>query len=155
MFVGPASLGSQGTVCGGGRYDNLINQLGGGNTPGVGFGMGLERVLMLMEATGVKIPEEDPVALYVASMGEKAYTKAFGIVCALRNKGVKCDLDHMERGIKSQFKYSDKIGAKYVVTIGENELETGVVTVKKMSDGSTDEFLLNDFAENFINKYFA
>ena len=147
------ALGSQGTVCGGGRYDNLINQLGGGNTPGVGFGMGLERVLMLMEATGVKIPEGAPVALYVASMGESAYSKAFGIVCDLRNKGVKCDLDHMERGIKSQFKYSDKIGAKYVVTIGENELETGVVAVKKMSDGSIENFDLSSFAEDFVNKY--
>ena len=148
------ALGSQGTVCGGGRYDNLINQLGGGNTPGVGFGMGIERVLMLMEATGVSIPEENPTALYVATMGEKAYYKAFEIVCALRKAGVKCDLDHMARGIKSQFKYSDKIGAEYVLTIGENELAEGKATLKKMGDGSTETFSLDTFVQTFTEKYF-
>ena len=147
------ALGSQGTVCGGGRYDSLISQLGGGNTPGVGFGMGIERVLMLMEATGVEMPAFKPVSLYVATMGEKAYLKAFELVSALRAKGVKCEIDHMERSVKAQFKYSDKIGAEYVVTIGDNELETGVVTVKKMSDGGTVEVALDSFAETFSSHF--
>lgn len=143
------SLGSQGTVCGGGRYDNLIGQLGGGSVPGVGFGMGLERVLMLMEATGVKIPEEGEVSLYFATMGERAYNKAFYLASALRRAGVKCEIDHMERSVKAQFKYSDKLGAKYVVTIGDNELDSDRVELKKMSDGSVVTLPLEGFENAF------
>ena len=144
------ALGSQGTVCGGGRYDDLIAQLGGNPTSGVGFGMGIERVLMLMEAQGVKIPDEDPVKIYVATMGDTAYEKAFSVVSALRDKGVKAELDHAGRGIKAQFKYADKIGAEYVATIGENEMESGKCRVKKMSDGSQTEVEIDDL-KNFFD----
>ena len=143
------ALGSQGTVCGGGRYDDLIAQLGGEPTCGVGFGMGIERVLMLMEAQGVEIPKEDPVKIFIATMGEAAYEKAFGGVCALRDKGVKAELEHAGRGIKAQFKYADKIGAEYVATIGENELASGVCRVKKMSDGSQTEVKIDEL-KNFL-----
>ena len=143
------ALGSQGTVCGGGRYDDLIAQLGGEPTCGVGFGMGIERVLMLMEAQGVEIPKEDPVKIFIATMGEAAYEKAFGVVCALRDKGVKAELEHAGRGIKAQFKYADKIGAEYVATIGENELTSGVCRVKKMSDGSQTEVKIDEL-KNFL-----
>ena len=143
------ALGSQGTVCGGGRYDDLIAQLGGEPTCGVGFGMGIERVLMLMEAQGVEIPTEDPVKIFIATMGEAAYEKAFGVVCALRDKGVKAELEHAGRGIKAQFKYADKIGAEYVATIGENELASGVCRVKKMSDGSQTEVKIDEL-KNFL-----
>lgn len=143
------ALGSQGTVCGGGRYDDLIAQLGGEPTCGVGFGMGIERVLMLMEAQGVEIPKEDPVKIFIATMGEAAYEKAFGVVCALRDKGVKAELEHAGRGIKAQFKYADKIGAEYVATIGENELASGVCRVKKMSDGSQTEVKIGEL-KNFL-----
>lgn len=143
------ALGSQGTVCGGGRYDDLIAQLGGEPTCGVGFGMGIERVLMLMDAQGVEIPKEDPVKIFIATMGEAAYEKAFGVVCALRDKGVKAELEHAGRGIKAQFKYADKIGAEYVATIGENELASGVCRVKKMSDGSQTEVKIDEL-KNFL-----
>lgn len=143
------ALGSQGTVCGGGRYDDLIAQLGGEPTCGVGFGMGIERVLMLMEAQGVEIPKEDHVKIFIATMGEVAYEKAFGVVCALRDKGVKAELEHAGRGIKAQFKYADKIGAEYVATIGENELASGVCRVKKMSDGSQTEVKIDEL-KNFL-----
>lgn len=144
-----ADLGSQGTVCGGGRYDNLISQLGGGQTAGVGFGMGLERILMLMEAKGVEIPKAKSCKLFIATMGDSAYDKAFQIVSELRKKGVYADLDHMERGVKAQFKYADKINAEYVATIGENELLEGFVTLKKMSDGSTEKIPLNTLTDRF------
>lgn len=143
------ALGSQGTVCGGGRYDDLIAQLGGEPVSGVGFGMGIERVLMLMEAQGVNIPKENPVKLYVATMGESAYEKAFEVVCTLRKKGVKCELDHAGRGIKAQFKYADKIGAEYVVTIGDNELVSGECRIKKMSDGSQREIKIDELSDYF------
>ena len=146
------ALGSQGTVCGGGRYDNLIEQLGGAPTPGVGFGMGIERALMLMEEEGVVIPEEEGVKVYVASMGDDAYFKAFEVVSSLRKKGVKAELDHAGRGVKAQFKYADKINAEYVVTIGDNELISGVCVVKRMSDGYTEETKISELAEYFTNK---
>ena len=142
-------LGSQGTVCGGGRYDNLIKQLGGGDVAGAGFGMGLERILMLMEAKGIEIKEPAPCKLFVATLGDEAYKKAFQIVSALRQKGVHADLDHMDRSIKAQFKYSDKIKAEYVATIGESELNEGFVTLKKMSDGSTEKIAINDLLTRF------
>ena len=144
-------LGSQGTVCGGGRYDNLVSQLGGGDVPGMGFGMGIERVLMLMDAVGVEIPKPAAPALFVAAMGDAAYQKAFQIVETLREKGVKCEIDHMGRGVKAQFKYSDKIGAKYVLTIGENELSSGVAPLKNMADGTTVQAPLEGFANYFLS----
>lgn len=144
------ALGSQGTVCGGGRYDNLISQLGGTPTCGVGFGMGIERLLMLMEAENVIIPERENVKLYIAAMGDAAYKKAFEIVSALRDKGVKAEVDHAGRGIKAQFKYADKIHAENVVTLGENELASGIAQIKHMADGSLKEVKINE-----ISLYFA
>ena len=143
------ALGSQGTVCGGGRYDNLVSELGGPKMPGIGFGMGIERVLMLMEATGVEIPKEKQLEVYFASMGEKAYEIAFKATEALRRAGVKAECDHMGRGVKSQFKYADKQGAKNVVTIGDNEIESGVVNVKNMADGTLTEVKLDNLLEYF------
>lgn len=144
------ALGSQGTVCGGGRYDNLISQLGGTPTCGVGFGMGIERLLMLMEAENVIIPAHENVKLYIATMGDAAYKKAFEIVSALRDKGVKAEVDHAGRGIKAQFKYADKIHAENVVTLGENELASGVAQIKNMADGSLKQVKINE-----ISLYFA
>lgn len=144
------ALGSQGTVCGGGRYDNLISQLGGTPTCGVGFGMGIERLLMLMEAENVVIPMHENVKLYIASMGDEAYKKAFEIASELRDKGVKAEIDHAGRGIKAQFKYADKIRAENVVTLGDNELLTGVAQIKNMADGKLTEIKISD-----IPSYFA
>lgn len=144
------ALGSQGTVCGGGRYDNLISQLGGTPTCGVGFGMGIERLLMLMEAENVIIPERENVKLYIATMGDAAYKKAFEIVSALRDKGVKAEVDHAGRGIKAQFKYADKIHAENVVTLGENELASGIAQIKHMANGSLKEVKIDE-----ISLYFA
>ena len=130
------ALGTQGTVCGGGRYDGLVEQIGGNPTPCVGFGMGLERVLMLIEATGATIPEEKQVDLYFATYGEAAYEKAFALANELRSNGLKVELDHLGRSIKAQFKYADKIKAKFVITIGDNELESNNIVIKEMATGT-------------------
>lgn len=145
-------LGAQGTVLGGGRYDGLVSELGGPKTSGIGFGMGIERALMLMEAKGVFIPQENAPEIYIASIGDNAYEKAFTLVMELRKAGVKCECDHMARGIKSQFKYADKIAAKYVLTIGENELIKNVAPLKRMSDGETVDISLDDVVERFTVK---
>lgn len=144
------ALGSQGTVCGGGRYDNLISELGGTPTCGVGFGMGIERLLMLMEAENVVIPMHENVKLYIASMGDEAYKKAFEIASELRDKGVKAEIDHAGRGIKAQFKYADKIRAENVVTLGDNELSTGVAQIKNMADGKLTEIKISDIPSYFV-----
>lgn len=132
-------IGSQGTVLGGGRYDGLIEEIGGAKTPAVGFAAGLERLLMLMEAAGAPFPAEPAPTVYIAGMGDAAREKSFEIAVRLRREGIACEVDHMERSIKAQFKYADKIGAKYVAVIGERELEEGVMNVKCMADSSQEQ----------------
>lgn len=143
------SIGAQGTVCAGGRYDGLIAELGGKPTPAVGFAAGIERLLMVMEAAGAKFPEEDKPTLYLAGMDEESRNKAFEIACALRKRGVKTEIDHMDRSIKAQFKYADKIGAKYVAVIGGNELAEGVMNVKDMATGENAKVQFS-LAEEFF-----
>lgn len=138
------ALGTQGTVCGGGRYDGLVEQLGGASTPCVGFGMGLERVLMLAEASGAVIPEEKPIDIYFATMNQVAYEKAFVLANALRQKGLKVEIDHMGRSVKAQFKFADKIKAKFVATLGEDEIASGEVVLKNMADGQGEKVKLTE-----------
>ncbi len=141
------NIGAQGTVCGGGRYDGLVKELGGTETCGIGFAAGIERLLLLMENTGVEIPNDEGVQIYIASMGEREKEKAFCLVKSLRENGVIAELDHMERGIKAQFKYADKIGAKYVGVIGSDELERGIIKIKNMTDGQETEVSFENVAE--------
>lgn len=144
------ALGTQGTVCGGGRYDGLIEQIGGNAVQGVGFGMGLERVLMLMETMGINIEDNETVSLYIASMGEKANKKAFEIAYNLRKEGISVEIDHLSRSFKSQFKYADKINAKYVIALGDNELESEICTLKLMSTGESKQISINDIKNNLV-----
>ncbi len=137
-FVSTA-IGAQGTVCAGGRYDGLIAELGGPSTPAVGFAAGLERLLLLMENTGVAFPAPPVPAIYLAGMDSQTRAKAFALTGELREAGVPAECDLMERSLKAQLKYADKSGAKYVAVIGSDELAEGAVNVKKMSDGSTDK----------------
>ncbi len=133
------SLGAQGTVCGGGRYDNLVEEVGGPPIPGVGFGLGKERLLMLMEANGVEIPKPTDCDIFIATMGEAAKLYGQKLLFDLRRNGVKCQIDDLQRNFKGQFKYADRLGAKYAVVIGDNELETGVATLKDMEKGEQTE----------------
>lgn len=138
------SIGSQGTVCGGGRYDTLIENLGGNATPAVGFGAGIERLMLLMQNTGVSFGEELVPDVYLAGMDEASRLKAFTIARELRQNGIVADTDHMNRSIKAQFKYAGKVGAKFVATIGSSELEGGFMNVKNMA---TSEQVNVPFAE--------
>lgn len=127
------NIGAQGTVCGGGRYDGLIGMLGGKETPALGFAMGLERLLLLMDKTGCSFPEEPKCDIYIASMGEAASVKACELAMRLREEGFFAQCDSMNRSLKAQMKYADKIGARYTLVIGDNELETGVAKLKNMA----------------------
>ena len=129
------SIGAQGTVCGGGRYDGLISELGGGNVPAIGFAAGLERLILLMENTAVAFPEPSAPQIYLAGMDDSTRLKAFEIANSLRLKGVSAECDHMSRSVKAQFKYADKLGAKYSAVIGESEMQSGACNLKRMSDG--------------------
>ncbi len=134
-FVSDA-IGAQGTVCGGGRYDGLIEQLGGNPLPAIGFGAGIERLLIVMENTGAQFPEANKPLIYIAGMDGETREKAFSLAAELRQKGIIAEIDHMSRSLKAQFKYADKLGAKFVAVIGSDELAAGEVNIKNMSDGS-------------------
>lgn len=142
-FVSDA-IGAQGTVCGGGRYDGLVEEIGGNKVSGIGFATGIERLLMVMENNGVSFGDNKRVRLYVAPIGDNAKIKAFEIVSDLREKGIIADTDHMERGVKAQFKYADKISAEFVATLGDNELKDGVVNLKNMATGIEEKVLFSD-----------
>ncbi|MCY6353931.1 histidine--tRNA ligase [Clostridium sp. ZS2-4] len=132
------------TVCGGGRYNGLIEQIGGKDTPAVGFGMGIERLLLTMEENNIEIPKPNHVDLFIGSMGEKGKIESFKFVNELRIKGIKADCDHMDKSVKAQMKYANKIEAAYTVILGENEIEEGKARLKRMEDGEQFDINLKD-----------
>ena len=143
-------IGAQGTVCGGGRYDGLIEELGGKHMPSLGFAMGLERLLMVMDAQGINIPDDDKCALYIATMGDDAKVKAFELLRRVRECGLIAETDVVGRGLRAQMKYADKIGAKYSLVLGDNELSDNKAKVKNMETGEQTELALDEsFAEKF------
>jgi histidyl-tRNA synthetase len=148
------SIGAQGTVCGGGRYDGLVEQLGGNPLPALGFALGLERLELFLQASGKKPPLPEPCELYLVVIGGKAEQKAAGICEQLRRKGIKAQFDIMERSVKAQMKYAGKLGARYTAVLGDDDLNAGKVSVKRMEDGETREAGLEGFAENFRKIFF-
>ncbi|MBQ7838611.1 MAG: histidine--tRNA ligase [Clostridia bacterium] len=143
-------IGAQGTVCGGGRYDGLIEELGGPHTPSLGFGMGTGRLLMLLEAQGIEFPEPSGCDIYIAPMGENASYEAAAIVADLRAGGINAQTDVVGRSLKAQMKYADKIGAKYTMVLGDDEVASGKAKVKNMDSGESTEFELSELSENFL-----
>lgn len=131
-------------VAGGGRYDGLVSELGGAAQPGLGFGMGIERLLMTMEEQNVRFPEFPKCDLYFVSMGQAAAQKCFALASALRDGGVAVECDIVGRSLKAQMKYADKLGARYTVVVGDNELETGRAQLKNMTTGETEEVSIED-----------
>ncbi len=125
------------TACGGGRYDKLVEEIGGPDIPAVGFGMGMERVMMLLEQTPEQdrklYPRSSAPDVFVASLDKGTSVEAFELVLAFRKAGVKADMDHAGRSLKSQFKYADKLGAAFVAVLGEDELRNGTITLRNMA----------------------
>ncbi|MDY6227844.1 MULTISPECIES: histidine--tRNA ligase [unclassified Clostridium] len=135
------------TVCGGGRYDKLIEEIGGPEMPAVGFGLGLERLIMTLEKEGIEIPKEDVIELYIGARGEGARTEAFVLANKLRSIGVKTEVNHMGRSIKAEMKYANKIGAVFTTIIGDDELQNKTLKLKRMSDGEQFEVSLDNIEE--------
>ena len=134
-----SAAGAQGTVCGGGRY-------------AVGFGGGIERLLMVMEAEGAALPEPKHIACYLAGMDDKSREKAFLLANELRRAGVSAETDLMERSVKAQFKYADKIGARFVAVIGENELNEGAAEVKDMKTSSPEKVKFEELRQYLLRR---
>ena len=138
-----SDLGAQSTVCGGGRYDGLIKSLGGPDQPGIGYAMGVERLLMVMKAQGIEIPAPAPCDLYIGSIGEEASVEALRLCGILRGEGFSAECDIVGRSVKAQMKYADKIGARFSMVLGDNELAEKKATVKNMATGENAEVMLD------------
>ena len=145
------SIGAQGTVCGGGRYDGLVEELGGQHTASLGFAMGLERLMLLMEAQGCEFPQAEKPDLFIVALGEKATLKALEIAKDMREEGFSALLDLNQRSIRAQMKYADKLGAKFNVVIGDNEVENKIAKLKNMQTGEETEINLDTFVSGFYN----
>ncbi|MBE6863680.1 MAG: histidine--tRNA ligase [Ruminococcus flavefaciens] len=150
-------IGAQGTVCGGGRYDGLIEQLGGQHTPALGFGMGLERLLLVMDKQNCDYLAPKKCDIYFATMGDEALEKAMSLTAQLREYGYFAEYDLMGRGLKAQMKYANKIGAAFTMVLGDNELADGKAKLKEMESGEETVINLDDkfeatFEEIYFNK---
>lgn len=143
-------IGAQGAVCAGGRYDNLVEQLGSSPVPAIGFAAGIERLLLLMENSGAEFPEESKPRIYVAGMDENSRSVAVKITAGLRSRGINAETDLMGRSVKAQMKYANKIGAEYVAVLGENEINSGEVQLKRMSDGQIQNVKINQIYSYLI-----
>ncbi len=139
------SIGAQSTVCGGGRYDGLVEGLGGPSLSGIGFGMGITRVILAMKGEGVADIERCVPELYIAALGDNAMVKALAITERLRADGKYAECDVVGRSLKAQMKYANKIGAKYTLILGDSEIEAGRAMLRDMASGEQREVVLEDF----------
>ncbi|HOV25368.1 MAG TPA: histidine--tRNA ligase [Pseudobacteroides sp.] len=146
------NVGTQGTICGGGRYDGLVEACGGPSTPAVGFAIGIERLLMEMESQGVYIPPQKEIEIYIATIGEAADTFAEKLVYDLREKQIPAEKDLLQKSLKAQMKYADKIGAKFTVVLGEDEVNSNKAVLKNMKTGEQSEISLDNIHEEIINR---
>jgi histidyl-tRNA synthetase len=144
-------LGAQSGIGGGGRYDGLMSELGGQNLSGIGFGLGVDRTLLAARAEGLSASEDSVSDVYFISLGEDAKNKTISITSELRKAGIRADLAFGDRGLKGAMKAADKLAAKCVIVVGEGEIETGKLTIKRMVDGQTIESNFENL-ENDIRK---
>ena len=141
-------IGAQSTVCGGGRYDGLVEQIGGPKgVSGIGFGLGVERLLLTLENNNIEIENPHAMDIFIVTIGDKAKTKSFKILKDLRSEHISAENDHLDRSVKAQFKYSDKINAKFTIVIGDDELENDSATLKNMATSEQTTIKLSDIVK--------
>lgn len=148
-FLAPID-GKELAVCAGGRYDGLIEELGGQSMPALGFGLGMERLLLLLKQQSVELPGADPCEIFIASLGQPAKLAAFRLCDTLWKSSVRAACDVNARGLKAQMKYADKIGAKYCLVLGDDELAAGKAELKNMKTGEKKKISLG---ESFLDDY--
>ena len=146
-------IGAQSAVCAGGRYDGLIEELGGNPMPALGFAAGIERLLLTMEAQGIEIPAPSPCDIYIAHMGDDAHKKAGALCNSLRKAGLYAEYDVVGRGLKAQMKYANKLGAQFSVVLGDDEIANGTAKLKNMATGEQTEIPLQ--TEEFLKAFTA
>ena len=146
-------IGAQSTVCGGGRYDGLIEELGGNPMPALGFAAGIERLLLTMDAQGIEIPAPAPCDVYIGSMGEEAHKRAGALVNTLRKAGMYAEYDVVGRGLKAQMKYANKLGARFSMVLGDDEIANGAAKLKNMETGDQTDVPLDE--ERFVKEFIA
>ncbi|KFZ43926.1 histidine--tRNA ligase [Anoxybacillus flavithermus] len=139
------------TLCGGGRYNGLVQEIGGPETPGIGFALSIERLLAALEAEGISLPISEGIDCYVVALGEQAKEEAVALVAALRQEGVAAEKDYQDRKVKAQLKAADRLHATYVAILGEDELQKGVINVKHMATGEQQEVPLDIFVSHMKN----
>ncbi|WP_079479565.1 histidine--tRNA ligase [Halobacillus salinus] len=139
------------TLSGGGRYTGLVQEVGGPETSGIGFAMSIERLLMALEAEGIELPIDEGLDTYVVALGEEAEKAAVRLTYQLRQAGIQVDKDYLGKKMKAQFKAADRIGAKYVLVLGDQELENNVINVKTMATGDQQEVALDEIVD-FMKK---
>lgn len=144
-------IGAQGTICGGGRYDNLVEECGGSPMGAVGFAMGLERIMLVLEAQGLNEVDSNNPLVYIGSIGEKGALKAQEIGYDLRKAGIHAEYDTVGRSVKAQMKYADKIGAVYNVVLGDDEIANDKVRLKNMLNGEQKEITLSAIEDELKN----
>lgn len=145
------NVGTQGTICGGGRYDGLVETCGGPATPGIGFGLGIERLLLEMESQGIEIPEPPAMDIYIAAIGQKADTFAQQMVYRLRGHGVGAEKDLMGRSLKAQMKYADKMSFNYLIVLGDDEIDSNKAVLKNMKTGEQKDVSLDSIVDRLKN----
>lgn len=144
------NLGSQGTVCGGGRYDRLVEECGGSPTPGIGFGLGIERLILEMDSQGIEIPGLEPPDIFIGVIGEKAEQFAEKLALDIRSAGLICHKDIMGRSVKAQMKYANKLNAKYAVILGDNEVESGKAELRNMFSGEVKVISIDTLVDRLL-----
>ncbi len=149
------ALGAQSTICGGGNYDGLVQEISDGkeSVPGFGFGLGIERLILLMKAQNIQIPEMHSLDVYVVNIGEETDTAAMKVLQNVRHAGFTSDRNFTNAKAKKQFKDANKLGANLVITVGESELENNQITIKHMVSGKEASYPLERFAEDFAGIY--
>lgn len=141
-------LGAQDTIFGGGRYDKLAEEIGSKDIPGIGFALGIERLLLTLEKQEIEIPIDKSIDIYVTTIGPKAKAASFELLEKFRKKGIKAEIDYQDRSVGGQMKSADRMNATYTVIIGENELESGKATVRNMKNGEEQEIKLESIVES-------
>lgn len=137
------------TLCGGGRYNGLVEEIGGPETPGIGFGLSIERLLSALDAEGIELPVKEGIDCYVVSLGDSAKDYSVGLLHKLRAAGYSAERDYLDRKIKAQFKAADRMNAKYVAVLGEDELKDNKINLKSMTDGEQIQVSLDGFIDKF------
>lgn len=137
------------TVCAGGRYNGLVEQLGGPETPGIGFGIGVERLLLILEAEQGNLPTDDQLDVYVVGIGAETDAATLRVVQALRQQGISADRDYLARKPKGQFKTASRLNARYTLTIGQQELANQTANLKEMATGTERQVSLADVEQHF------